>query len=89
MTHNIETPPHDETIAQIARGLTKAQREALVSRPRHHDVWGNPDQYCVITRNGTVNALYGRRMIELGGNDLHFRLTDLGQEVRSYLENHP
>lgn len=74
-------------IEAIARGLTKAQRDALVSRPRPHDVWGNPDQYCVISRNGTVSALYGRRMIELGGSNVHFRLSDLGLAVRHYLEN--
>jgi len=77
------------TPEQIAKGLTEAQREALVTQPRSHDVWGNPDQYCLVLRVGTLNALYGKGLIELGASDTRVRLTPLGQQVRAILEQQP
>lgn len=75
MTNNIETPPHDETIAQIARGLSPEQRAWLAggegNRPANINViWPLFD-------NGAGQAL------------LCVNETALGAQVRAYLENHP
>lgn len=72
--------------AAIAAKLTEAQREAIVTRPRSCDVWGDPDRYCVIDRLATLGALYGRGLVELGASDTRLALSDLGLAVRRILE---
>ena len=76
----------DPQIAEIAAKLTAAQREALQTKPRACDVWGNPERYCVVLRTGTLNALYGKGLIALGGSDTRVGLTDLGLAVAAYLK---
>ena len=74
--------------AKIARGLTKAQREALCTRPRatHPAVWGDVEMYCIVHRMQTFNALYYRGLIDIGASDTVARLTPLGLAVRAELE---
>lgn len=71
---------------KLARGLTEAQREAILTRPSAHKVWGNPDMYCVVMRAGTLNALYGKGLIQPGSDDTHVRLSETGLALRAHIE---
>ena len=75
------------TPTEIARKLTKAQREALVTRPRsnHPAVWGDIELYCSVHRMQTFNALYYSGLIDIGASDTVARLTPLGLAVRAEL----
>lgn len=56
--------------ADIARTLTRPQREALLARPPSRATWGTADLYCVAINVRTVNVLRDLRLIEpLGDPD--------------------
>lgn len=70
-----------DDVEKIARGLTKAQRERLHSfsiEPRQMGI-GLP-QFIpdLVTPDGMNHPIFGP----------HYRLTDIGLAVRSYLKDH-
>lgn len=71
-----------QDVAKIARGLSRAQRRALLRRPCP-SWWGNKPA-CMPPRYGTAIALNRLGLCVTSGSQA-WPLTDLGISVRSYL----
>jgi len=70
----------DPQIEKLAKGLTKAQRDAVLLRPR-----GYPEDHCYAHHLGTYNRLRTLGLAERVSSNVVLRLTPLGLALRAHI----